>query len=230
MAIQDLVYLARTVLGIGIDATDGTRSLEDCILIPFTKQIDDGAGSCEWSGAEREFILELQSHAVSCRIQTLGSEEQDLSHIVGLLCHEKGPIKWQEAESRREAADVKTADRAAYASERAITKYLQRLGSPTGLPSLPLRSAGLQLLVRVTELDADAFWDRAARTGTSCVRTVANDKGDVRAAFAAADNLFQTLVSSAEGLSRDIRSGDGFTKFCENWISLATKVSCGYLV
>lgn len=155
------------------------------------------------------------------------------------LSQRGGPLSWQ-THAREVADEAAAADRAAYAAERAISRCLPKLTTTSGQAVLNLRLRSLELLLQVSDLDADAFWDRAARVGTSYYRSCAcreEDKGNVllsRSAFEAVDAMYRRLVELAQNLSttddnktQELK-GKGFVHFCENWIQLSKKASPTY--
>ncbi|KAN0065117.1 separin protein [Thecaphora frezii] len=214
-AAEEVLFLRRQVYD-GRQSSSSAASLDELLQQAILLAAEDLGPS------RRTFFVELQSQAANCRLQTL--EESDIVSFANILERDDGPLAWQALERQASPSNVKVADRAAYLVERAISRCLQRLGSPTGATSLPLRSFALRMLLMISDIDTDAFWDRAARIGTSCVRTEASEGGDAKEAFDLVQQMFQLLVDAARRRSANMCSGEGYMRFCDNWIALAKKV------
>ncbi|UZJ52161.1 hypothetical protein CBS101457_001481 [Exobasidium rhododendri] len=187
----------------------------------------------------RDLILEVQALALSCTLYSEPSDHLDYV-LTNVVNHAQGPLSWQHY-LRREASEESTmsANRHAYSIERIITKYLCSRPNCTDYKLiLQCRKVSLYFLLFVTDLDVDAFWDRAARVGSSHYRSMASGEGcsDIakRAAFESIDEVFRDIVRRAEqiratreerkgGPSKASLRGKAFSTFCESWIHLAQR-------
>ncbi|PWN49862.1 hypothetical protein IE53DRAFT_124226 [Violaceomyces palustris] len=224
-ALEEVAFLrSMLVQGLGDTAESLSRSEPGADLVIFPTALLNGGNL---DSIMRVLVLELQSLALVSTLDGLGT--QGLVDFASLLREEGGPFTWQTLE-RQSPSDGKVADRAAYTIERAISKCLHRLGNPSGVPSLMMRSCALELLLEVSDVDLDAFWDRAARVGASHYKTAVNSSSvGPKEAFQQMEGVSKALVEKAAYLDkragkhgRALRRGEGFARFCENWIKLAT--------
>ncbi|SNX84974.1 related to Separin [Melanopsichium pennsylvanicum] len=216
-AYADYLYLGRITAVLDVINADST------MLLPSFSVI--GEATAEPSPTRISFLVELQS---SIAMHTLESASiSSLDTILADLNHEHGPLAWQ-LYGRRRGGETRVLDRTAFATERAISKALQRLETPNSQEYLPLRTIALQLLVQVSDIDLVAFWERVARTGGAVLKTSQKDGEDIASAYRAVQDTFEMIIATAanvadnsEGKSKLI--GEGFQRFCEYWLSFARK-------
>ncbi len=162
-----------------------------------------------------------------CNTRSGNRQSRILDTILADLNDDKGPLAWQ-LHARQNGGEVRVLDRAAFATERAISKALQRLEAPNNQDHLALRAMALQLLVQVSDIDLVAFWERVARAGGAVLKTAQKDGTDVAAAYEAVQDAFEIVIATAarvaegSGAQNKIQ-GEGYQRFCEYWLSFARK-------
>uniref|UniRef100_V5ESS4 separase n=1 Tax=Kalmanozyma brasiliensis (strain GHG001) TaxID=1365824 RepID=V5ESS4_KALBG len=218
IARAECEYLERLIVSV----TSEDTSQHVTFLPPFQHTTNSIS---EPSPARISFLVDLQSNRVSHALESANSSTLDL--ILADLNHEYGPLAWQ-LYGRRHGGEVRVLDRAAFATERSISKALQRLEAPNNQEYLPLRTLALQLLVQVSDIDLTAFWERVARAGGAVLKTAQSQGEDVATAYDAVQDTFETIIATAANVAENSEAktklqGEGFQRFCEYWLSFARK-------
>lgn len=221
-ARADCEYLGRVAAATDHAVADSDAASRSMLLPPFQMSNDS---TSEPSSARISFLVELQSSSAAHALDSANSSALD--SIVIDLNHEHGPLAWQ-LYGRRHGGEVRILDRAAFAIERVISKALQRLEAPNSQEYLPLRTLALQLLVQVSDIDLNAFWERVARAGGAVLKQAQKDREDLALVYDAVQDSFETIIATANNVAEHSQAktklqGDGYQRFCEYWLSFARK-------
>jgi separase len=216
--------------------TSEESSITFGFIIPSTNQL---------STKTRDLILEVQALSLSCTL--LDAPTSRIGKLLdAALHHSDGPMSWLRyiQATTTDKDSTESADRHAYSIERTITKHLSRLGRNPDWKDYDLilqcRKVSLDFLLCVSDLDQEAYWDRASRVGSSYLRSKLSDKDSSaeakRLAFSAVDDVFRDLVRRAEQMGKEAKNpkcdlqGKGFLKFCEVWIQLAQRTGAVHAI
>lgn len=190
-----------------------------------------GAPNEQLSRQSALHIVELQALAASTCLARASTSSQVTEIASSLVHHPQGPYAWHQYAVNQDSneLDVKSLDRAIYLIERAIMRTLakNKMVEKDSSSQFQCRSTSLELLLIVSDIDVDAYWDRVARVGVSHYRTtVHTEKASLQErqnAYMPIDFLFRSLVQKADQQRKRMREGQGFLQFSNHWLNLARK-------
>ncbi|MCO5589963.1 hypothetical protein L7F22_043932 [Adiantum nelumboides] len=200
------------------------RGQTDCFLLEDSvlRDIPDSSSAIT--------LLEIQSLSF-VTILSLTPQNKIGKMLVDAVEHPNGPLnaQWRIRIDLKDKVDAKSIDRHAYTIERAISKLASSQAEEKPEFNFACRSASLKFLQSVSDLDLNAFWDRAARVGISHFRASDDDEGKFKV-FEEINNLFKQLTKDGEKygsmynhLPQDTTSSKGYKTFRDTWQHLARK-------
>ncbi|PKI85826.1 hypothetical protein MVES_000296 [Malassezia vespertilionis] len=163
------------------------------------------AGATRAPSVLLDITLDTQAMAVQCALSM--AQADDLPHIAQLWSMPNALQAWYSA--ARDAGHVQTADRVAYAVERAITQYLAPL--PSSAAAFRVRMDTLERLACVAGLESEAFWDRVGRVCASA-------KIDI-------DVLHARLAAMLHTAPSALHSGEAFAHMLRWWARCTEKAA-----
>jgi separase len=172
-------------------------------------------------------LLDALALGATCALQL--ASRASLPAVLSAMREPEGALAWLRAVS--EAAERSGVDRTAYAVERAISRALARLSEGEAssflatATALDARAISLEVLLRVSDVDVDAAWDRAARVAAAHVRGA--PEAERNGAFKRADNALRQVLAVTDPLKR---RGAGWMRFAEIWMQLARRTGAAEAV